>query len=213
MKRASGAGAQGVLSSRWFHLAVLALGSAFVLVGAFHGYIWFDESYSVAIANHPFSEIWRIGSGDVHPVLFYWALHVLNLIFGQNILVYRLFTVLGLTSLQALDTPMSVAISAGSPACCSPHSPCSFPIPPLCRPRFACTHGRRFSSCCARSPHGASRALCASRRVKALWPVSRNARRGRGFLRARRFRGGLSSLCQACSAHTCTTLAPCPPLW
>ena len=102
MKRASGAGAQGVLSSRWFHLAVLALGSAFVLVGAFHGYIWFDESYSVAIANHSFSEIWRIGSGDVHPVLFYWALHVLNLIFGQNILAYRLFTVLGSVALASL---------------------------------------------------------------------------------------------------------------
>ena len=102
MKRASGAGAQGVLSSCWFHLAVLALGSAFVLVGAFHGYIWFDESYSVAIANHSFSEIWRIGSGDVHPVLFYWALHVLNLVFGQNILVYRLFTVLGSIALASL---------------------------------------------------------------------------------------------------------------
>ena len=102
MKCASGAGAQGVLSSRWFHLVVLALGSAFVLVGAFHGYIWFDESYSVAIANHSFSEIWRIGSGDVHPVLFYWALHVLNLVFGQNILAYRLFTVLGSVALASL---------------------------------------------------------------------------------------------------------------
>lgn len=102
MKRASGAGAQGMLSSRWFHLAVLALGSAFVLVGAFHGFIWFDESYSVAIANHPFSEIWRIGSGDVHPVLFYWALHALNLVFGQNILAYRLFTVLGSIALASL---------------------------------------------------------------------------------------------------------------
>ena len=102
MKRASGAVAQGVLSSRWFHLVVLALGSAFVLVGAFHGYIWFDESYSVAIANHSFSEIWRIGSGDVHPVLFYWALHALNLVFGQNILAYRLFTVLGSVALASL---------------------------------------------------------------------------------------------------------------
>lgn len=102
MRRASGAVAQGALSSRWFHLVVLALGSAFVLVGAFHGYIWFDESYSVAIANHSFSEIWRIGSGDVHPVLFYWALHVLNLVFGQNILAYRLFTVLGSVALASL---------------------------------------------------------------------------------------------------------------
>ncbi len=91
-----------VVSSLWFHVAVLALGTAFVLVGAFHGYIWFDESYSVAIASHPFSEIWRIGSGDVHPVLFYWALHALNLVFGQNILVYRLFAVAGSVALATL---------------------------------------------------------------------------------------------------------------
>lgn len=91
-----------VVSSLWFHVAVLVLGTAFVLVGAFHGYIWFDESYSVAIANHPFSEIWRIGSGDVHPVLFYWALHVLNLVFGQNILAYRLFAVAGSVLLATL---------------------------------------------------------------------------------------------------------------
>ncbi len=78
-----------------FHCAVVLLGTAFVLTGAFHGNVWFDESYSVAIANHSFSEIWRIGSGDVHPVLFYWCLHVLNLVFGQNILAYRLFAVAG----------------------------------------------------------------------------------------------------------------------
>ena len=38
----------------------------------------------------------------MHPVLFYWALHVLNLVFGQNILVYRLFTVLGSIALASL---------------------------------------------------------------------------------------------------------------
>ena len=91
-----------VVSSLWFHVAVLVLGTAFLLVGAFHGNIWFDESYSVAIANHSFSEIWRIGSGDVHPVLFYWALHALNLVFGQNILAYRLFAVAGSVLLAAL---------------------------------------------------------------------------------------------------------------
>ena len=102
MKRASGTAAWTALSSRWFHLAILVLGTAFVLIGAFHGYIWFDESYSVAIARHSFSEIWRIGSGDVHPVLFYWALHVVNLIFGENILAYRLFAVAGSVALASL---------------------------------------------------------------------------------------------------------------
>lgn len=102
MKRASGTAAWTALSSRWFHLAILVLGTAFVLIGAFHGNIWFDESYSVAIARHSFSEIWRIGSGDVHPVLFYWALHVVNLIFGENILAYRLFAVAGSVALASL---------------------------------------------------------------------------------------------------------------
>ncbi|MEG1827053.1 MAG: hypothetical protein RR218_07305 [Gordonibacter sp.] len=91
-----------VLSSRAFHLILLAVGTAFLLAGAFHGNVWFDESYSVGIANHSFAEIWRIGSGDVHPVLFYWALHVLNLVFGQNVLVYRLFALAGAVSLAAL---------------------------------------------------------------------------------------------------------------
>ncbi len=91
-----------VASSLRFHSVILVLGTAFLLMGAFHGYIWFDESYSVAIASHPFSEIWRIGSGDVHPVLFYWALHVVYLVFGQNILAYRLFAVAGSVSLALL---------------------------------------------------------------------------------------------------------------
>ncbi len=90
------------VSRRAFHLALLAFGTLFLLVGAFHGNVWFDESYSVAIANHSFGEIWTIGSGDVHPILFYWALHVLNLVFGQNILAYRLFAVLGAVALAAL---------------------------------------------------------------------------------------------------------------
>lgn len=91
-----------LVSRRAFHLALLAFGTLFLLVGAFHGNVWFDESYSVAIANHPFGEIWIIGSGDVHPILFYWALHVLNLVFGQNILVYRLFALAGAVALATL---------------------------------------------------------------------------------------------------------------
>lgn len=86
---------RGVLPSAGFHGVLIALGTAFLLLDAFHGNVWFDESYSVALASHSFSEIWRIDSGDVHPPLFYWALHVLYLVFGQNVLVYRLFAVAG----------------------------------------------------------------------------------------------------------------------
>ena len=90
------------LESKRFHVMLLIVGLAFLLTGSFHGNVWFDESYSVSIANNSFAEIWDIGSGDVHPVLFYWALHVLESLFGQNLLVYRLFTVAGIFSLAML---------------------------------------------------------------------------------------------------------------
>ncbi|WP_162610879.1 glycosyltransferase family 39 protein [Gordonibacter sp. An230] len=102
LSEAREAEAPSAIRSRAFHAAVLLAGTAFLLTDAFHGNVWFDESYSVAIANHSFADIWRIGAGDVHPVLFYWALHVLNLVFGQNVLVYRLFTVAGAVALACL---------------------------------------------------------------------------------------------------------------
>lgn len=90
------------LESKRFHVMLLIVGLAFLLTGSFHGNVWFDESYSVSIANNSFAEIWDIGSGDVHPVLFYWGLHVLESLFGQNLLVYRLFTIAGIFSLAML---------------------------------------------------------------------------------------------------------------
>lgn len=76
------------------HIGIIVIGTIFILISAFHNNIWFDESYSVSIANHSFSDIWKITSHDVHPPLYYWILHILNLIFGTNIIIYRLFSVL-----------------------------------------------------------------------------------------------------------------------
>ena len=95
-------GAHERLSSSAFHILLLVAGAAFLLTDAFHGNVWFDESYSVGIANHSFAGIWYYSSGDVHPVLIYWALHVLNLVFGQNITIYRLFTVAGAIAMAVL---------------------------------------------------------------------------------------------------------------
>lgn len=95
-------GAHVRLSSTAFHILLLVAGAAFLLTDAFHGNVWFDESYSVGIANHSFADIWYYSSGDVHPVLIYWALHVLNLVFGQNITIYRLFTVAGAIAMAVL---------------------------------------------------------------------------------------------------------------
>ena len=95
-------GAHVRLSSSAFHILLLVAGAAFLLTDAFHGNVWFDESYSVGIANHSFADIWYYSSGDVHPVLIYWALHVLNLVFGPNITIYRLFTVAGAIAMAVL---------------------------------------------------------------------------------------------------------------
>lgn len=76
------------------HIAIIILGSIFILLSAFHTNIWFDETYSVGLANHNVFEIWTIGGNDVHPILYYVFLRILNLIFGNNILVYRLFSVI-----------------------------------------------------------------------------------------------------------------------
>ena len=90
------------LTKKPAHIAVLILGAAFLLIDAFHGNIWFDESYSIGIAKFSFAEIWEIGSGDVHPVLFYWLLHIIYLLIGENWLAYRLFAVAGAVALGAL---------------------------------------------------------------------------------------------------------------
>lgn len=74
------------------HIVVIIIGIIFLAIPIFHNNLWFDESYSVAISNHTFKEIWEIGSNDVHPVLYYWVLHILNLMFGSNTLIHRIFS-------------------------------------------------------------------------------------------------------------------------
>lgn len=82
------------LNFNYLHIAVIVLGSIFIALSTFHSNLWFDESYSVGIANHSFKDIWIIGGSDVHPIFYYFALHILNLIFGNNIFVYRVFSMI-----------------------------------------------------------------------------------------------------------------------
>ena len=74
------------------HIAIIVIGMIFLAIPIFHSNLWFDECYSVAICNHTFKEIWTIGANDVHPILYYWVLHIINLIFGNNIMMYRIFS-------------------------------------------------------------------------------------------------------------------------
>ena len=84
------------------HIILIVLGATLILIPAFHTNIWFDESYSVGLMNHSFQEIWTIGGNDVHPILYYWMLKIINIIFGQNIIAYRVFSALGIISLGIL---------------------------------------------------------------------------------------------------------------
>ena len=77
---------------KWLNLLIIILGIIFIFIPIFHTNLWFDESYSVAMAKHGFVDIWNITGNDVHPPLYYWILHIIYLIFGSNILIYRLFS-------------------------------------------------------------------------------------------------------------------------
>lgn len=85
---------KNINKSGFLHISIIIIGIIFILIPTFHTNLWFDESYSVAIANKNYSEIWTIGGNDVHPVLYYWILHTLKIIFGSKIIIYRLFSVL-----------------------------------------------------------------------------------------------------------------------
>ena len=87
---------------KFLHIVIIIIGIVFILIPAFHKSLWFDESYSVAISNKTFKQIWTITGNDVHPALYYWLLHIINLIFGYNILAYRLFSVLAIIILGIL---------------------------------------------------------------------------------------------------------------
>lgn len=90
------------INLKYLHIAIIVLGIIFVSLSIFHTNMWFDESYSVAITRHSFAEIWQMGSKDVHPILYYFCLHALYLIFGENLIVYRMFSALMISLLGVI---------------------------------------------------------------------------------------------------------------
>lgn len=84
------------------HLAIIIVGGLILVASANYDSLWFDEAYSVAMASHTFSDIWAIGSSDVHPILYYWVLHCVYLVFGENIYAFRLVSIAGLIVLSLL---------------------------------------------------------------------------------------------------------------
>lgn len=90
------------IKPKYLHIAIIILGIAFISLPIFHNNLWFDESYTVGIVSKSFADIWTIGSNDVHPILYYWMLHIFYLIFGSNIYVYRFFSMIPIAILSIL---------------------------------------------------------------------------------------------------------------
>ena len=84
------------------HIGIIIIGTLFVFSSVFHSNIWFDEAYSVGLANQTLVDIWKIGGNDVHPVLYYWMLRIVNLLTNGSILAYRLFSALPIALLGLL---------------------------------------------------------------------------------------------------------------
>lgn len=82
-----------ILEAKWFHIAIIIVGTIFILISAFHTQIWYDEAYTMALIDHNYSDIIEIDSKDVHPVLYYLMLKTVTLVFGNSIVVARLFSV------------------------------------------------------------------------------------------------------------------------
>ena len=90
------------ISIKNIHILIIVIGTLFLFASSFHTNIWFDESYSVGMANHSLVDIWKIGGNDVHPVLYYWMLRIVSLLTNGSILAYRLFSVLPVALLGVL---------------------------------------------------------------------------------------------------------------
>ena len=84
------------------HIIIIILGSIFILLSIFHSNIWFDEAYSVGIANQSFIDIWKIGGHDVHPVLYYWMLRCICVLTNGSIIAYRVFSAVAVIILGIL---------------------------------------------------------------------------------------------------------------
>lgn len=84
------------------HIGIILIGIVYACLSIFHSNLWFDEAYSCGIATHSFSEIWNIGGHDVHPVLYYWVLHIIGMFTGNSIISFRIFSAISIILLGIL---------------------------------------------------------------------------------------------------------------
>jgi len=64
--------------------------------------LWYDESYSVATANHPMGEMLSLVSTDSHPPLYYILLRIAVVVFGNSLVVIRGLSAVSVIGVVAL---------------------------------------------------------------------------------------------------------------
>ena len=84
------------------YVILFIIGAIFLGFNAFHNNLWFDESYSMAIIQHGFIDVWKLTSLDVHPPLYYLMLKIFTMIFGSGLVVARIFSIIGALLLASL---------------------------------------------------------------------------------------------------------------
>lgn len=77
-----------------FHIVIIILGILYLSLGLFNTNLWFDETYTLGLINQNFKNMYSIAITDVHPVLYYFLLKLFTTIFGNNIFICRLFSLI-----------------------------------------------------------------------------------------------------------------------
>jgi 4-amino-4-deoxy-L-arabinose transferase-like glycosyltransferase len=72
--------------------AVIGVAAVVYVVGISHELIWYDESVSVAIANHSFAEIFQLLPHENHPPLYFLLLRLVKLALGNSEWALRLLS-------------------------------------------------------------------------------------------------------------------------
>lgn len=56
--------------------------------------VWTDETYTFALINHGFADIWRLTAADVHPPLYYFLLKLFLQLFGYSLTAAKVFSII-----------------------------------------------------------------------------------------------------------------------
>lgn len=82
------------------HLGLIALTCLLPLIAVFNSNLWFDEAYSVGLVNQNWGNLIVSGANDVHPILYYIMLKLFTMIFGNQLVVFRIFSLIPIVLLS-----------------------------------------------------------------------------------------------------------------